>query len=72
MDGTMWTFIMCLTSMAMYQAAGKTGKKVQTCLSSQQGETNTADSAYLNLSVFFFFFNFRPLLVVSKIELFLE
>ena len=32
LDGEMWTFILCLTGMAMYQAAGETGKKVQTCL----------------------------------------
>ena len=58
MDGNMWTFILCLTSMAMYQAAGKNGKKVQTCLSSQQGETNIADSTYLNFSIFFLTFGY--------------
>jgi len=32
MDVNMLTFILYLTIAAMYQAAGETGKKVQTCL----------------------------------------
>ena len=64
MDDNMWTFILCLTSMAMYQAAGKTGKKVQTHLQrltfmipssiKPAGRNSTADSTCLNFSIFFF------------------
>ena len=81
MDGNMWTFILCLTSMTMYQAAGKTGKKVQTRLRrltfmipsgiKPAVRNSTADSTCLNFA--FFFFNFRGhvggVFVVSTIEL---
>ena len=66
----MWTFILCLTSTAMYQAAGKTGKKVKTCLRrltfiilsgiKPAGRNSTADSTCLNFSTFFFFQLSRP------------
>ena len=73
MDGNMWTFILCLTSMAMYQAAGKTGKKVQNRLRrltfmmipsgiKPAGRNSTADSTCLNFSIFFL--TFAAMLVV--------
>ena len=68
----MWTFILCLTSTAMYQAAGKTGKKVKTCLRrltfiilsgiKPAGRNSTADSTCLNFSIFFL--TFAAMLVV--------
>ena len=77
----MWTFILCLTSTAMYQAAGKTGKKVQTCLRRLTFITTSGIKPHALIKFFIFFFFFfliltfghaGGMLVVSTIELFLE